>query len=103
MTTTAAVEKAAAKPADKVEKRRALGRGLDSLLPGPRVVVPPVSRPAGPFDPAQHSQPGAAGPALHAETIEIQAVAEEERASDSGAAPETGIPPGWRRFGMTTR
>jgi len=25
-----------------VEKRRALGRGLDSLLPGPRVVPPPV-------------------------------------------------------------
>ena len=25
---------------DKVEKRRALGRGLESLLPGPRVVRP---------------------------------------------------------------
>ena len=28
------------KKEDKVEKRRALGRGLASLLPGPRVVVP---------------------------------------------------------------
>ena len=34
--------------AEKVEKRRALGRGLDSLLPGPRVVAavpPPVPAP----------------------------------------------------------
>lgn len=42
MTTSAAVEKAAGQVAekdkDKVEKRRALGRGLESLLPGPRVV-----------------------------------------------------------------
>ncbi len=36
MATTAAVEK----KDEKVEKRRALGRGLESLLPGPRVVVP---------------------------------------------------------------
>src|ERR1700724_1668055 len=35
MTTTAMTEKAVEKA---VEKRRALGRGLDSLLPGPRVV-----------------------------------------------------------------
>ena len=32
---------------EKVEKRRALGRGLDSLLPGPRVVVNPPARDAG--------------------------------------------------------
>ncbi len=33
------------KKEEKVEKRRALGRGLESLLPGPRVVVaPPESR-----------------------------------------------------------
>jgi ParB family chromosome partitioning protein len=36
MATTAAVEK----KDEKVEKRRALGRGLESLLPGPRVVIP---------------------------------------------------------------
>jgi ParB family transcriptional regulator, chromosome partitioning protein len=38
---TTAAEKAAvpAKKEEKVEKRRALGRGLESLLPGPRVVV----------------------------------------------------------------
>src|SRR5271166_2153664 len=34
MNNTVAVEK------EKVEKRRALGRGLESLLPGPRVVQP---------------------------------------------------------------
>src|ERR1700741_242645 len=31
------------KDKEKVEKRRALGRGLESLLPGPRVVKPPVT------------------------------------------------------------
>ena len=48
MTTTAA-EKVAGhsvvgKKDEKVEKRRALGRGLESLLPGPRVVVSPELR-----------------------------------------------------------
>ncbi len=49
MTTTnvAAVEKTAAKSTEKAgeklaEKRRALGRGLESLLPGPRVVPAPM-------------------------------------------------------------
>src|SRR5271154_7606581 len=41
--TTSAAENLAGNPAlakkeEKVEKRRALGRGLESLLPGPRVV-----------------------------------------------------------------
>jgi ParB family transcriptional regulator, chromosome partitioning protein len=43
MTTSAAENLAGAvveKKEEKVEKRRALGRGLESLLPGPRVVVP---------------------------------------------------------------
>ena len=47
MTTSAAVEKVAGQVAekdkDKVEKRRALGRGLESLLPGPRVVSSSVA------------------------------------------------------------
>src|SRR5579864_9750360 len=46
------------KDRDKVEKRRALGRGLESLLPGPRVVAP-AERPAE-LRPA--GQPGAAVP-----------------------------------------
>ena len=42
MTNTAAAEKVAGRAGDKdkVEKRRALGRGLESLLPGPRVLTP---------------------------------------------------------------
>jgi ParB family chromosome partitioning protein len=53
MTTSAAENRAAGRAADKekVEKRRALGRGLESLLPGPRVVhgtaVRPTTSPAG--------------------------------------------------------
>ncbi len=42
---TVAAEKAEKKD-EKVEKRRALGRGLESLLPGPRVVRPSVEPPA---------------------------------------------------------
>jgi len=44
MTNTATVEKAG-EPKEKVEKRRALGRGLESLLPGPRPVLatPPIA------------------------------------------------------------
>ncbi|MFZ0417569.1 MAG: hypothetical protein WAM04_05660, partial [Candidatus Sulfotelmatobacter sp.] len=40
MTTTVAAEK----KDEKVEKRKALGRGLASLLPGPRVVVSTEAR-----------------------------------------------------------
>src|SRR5436305_8167253 len=40
MTTTAAENRVGER--DKMEKRRALGSGLASLLPGPRVVVPGV-------------------------------------------------------------
>jgi ParB family chromosome partitioning protein len=49
MATTAA-ERAghpAEKEKEKVEKRRALGRGLESLLPGPRVVAPTTQQNAG--------------------------------------------------------
>jgi len=35
------------KDKEKVEKRRALGRGLESLLPGPRVVTAPAPKPVG--------------------------------------------------------
>ncbi len=49
MTTGSAAEKLAGRPVsekkdEKVEKRRALGRGLGALLPGPRVVSSPESR-----------------------------------------------------------
>jgi ParB family chromosome partitioning protein len=42
--TTNVVEKVADKKDEKLEKRKALGRGLASLLPGPRVVTPSVAR-----------------------------------------------------------
>ena len=46
MTSSAAEHKAGDK--EKIEKRRALGRGLESLLPGPRVVAGrPTTSPAG--------------------------------------------------------
>jgi ParB family transcriptional regulator, chromosome partitioning protein len=38
----------AAENKEKVEKRRALGRGLESLLPGPRVVAGTAARPVAP-------------------------------------------------------
>jgi ParB family chromosome partitioning protein len=41
--TTAAAGNVADKDKEKLEKRRALGRGLASLLPGPRVVPPPAA------------------------------------------------------------
>jgi ParB family chromosome partitioning protein len=54
MTTT--VTSNSVKDKDKVEKRRALGRGLESRFPGPRVV-----RPAAPADSAGGGSGGAAG------------------------------------------
>jgi ParB family transcriptional regulator, chromosome partitioning protein len=43
MTNPAVVDKAVAEKKDeKADKRKALGRGLASLLPGPRVVTPPA-------------------------------------------------------------
>ena len=64
MTTTAAVEKSTGHPGEnkeKNEKRRALGRGLESLLPGPRAVAamtPAAPAPAS-SDSTLHGAPGA--------------------------------------------
>ena len=73
MTTSAAANVAGHldKDKEKVEKRRALGRGLESLLPGPRVVggVAAASHTPAPHTPAQHG-------------IEIRAVVEETVASE---------------------
>src|SRR6476646_6709602 len=56
MTNTAADGTVRVAEKEKVEKRRALGRGLESLLPGPRVVggagVRPAGTPVGPRVPA---------------------------------------------------
>jgi ParB family chromosome partitioning protein len=60
MTNSVAAENLVGREKEKVEKRRALGRGLESLLPGPRAIAP-VTRQA----------------ASTAEPITIQAVVEE--------------------------
>ncbi len=101
MTTTgAAAEKVVVKPAEKMEKRRALGRGLESLLPGPRVVstehrVPSsevadaVRRPAAASAAAAEPPVGESGVAgksqVPFETVEIHAVAEGEIEASAGA------------------
>ena len=66
MTTSNAAADAAAKTGTEkaheklAEKRRALGRGLESLLPGPRVVtVPPARPPAAPTLPQSTRKDGA--------------------------------------------
>ena len=46
MTTTAAEKTVHSGEKERPEKRRALGRGLESLLPGPRVVAGTATRPA---------------------------------------------------------
>jgi len=72
MTTTAAADK------EKVEKRRALGRGLESLLPGPRAVTGAPGDAAGQSGPAGRQQ----GPPPHS----VQA------RNDSGLASEHALP-----------
>jgi ParB family transcriptional regulator, chromosome partitioning protein len=78
MTTSAAENRAGGRVPDKekVEKRRALGRGLESLLPGPRVVhgtaVRPTTSPAGDAGAGAPAPHPAAGEALAGT---IQAVA----------------------------
>jgi ParB family chromosome partitioning protein len=47
MTTTVAAGHPGEKEKEKTEKRRALGRGLESLLPGPRIVTGGAASPAG--------------------------------------------------------
>jgi ParB family transcriptional regulator, chromosome partitioning protein len=85
-TTNAAVDKAAEKTsAGKIneklaEKRRALGRGLESLLPGPRVVVAaPV--PAGSQFSVLGSQDGGASPALDPSALAASALSPTSSAS----------------------
>lgn len=58
------MNKAVAEPAKAPEKRRALGRGLESLLPGPRVVRAPEPK----------------------EVVELQGVVEETASSSSSAS-----------------
>jgi ParB family transcriptional regulator, chromosome partitioning protein len=75
--TTSAAENLAGQNKEKVEKRRALGRGLESLLPGPRVV------------PGAPAQSGGAPP-LRAGTHSVRndkAPANDSAAHHDGAGP----------------
>src|SRR6266496_480925 len=99
MTTSVAANTAGrAGDKDKVEKRRALGRGLESLLPGPRVVAGTATVPAQSGG-AAGKQPGPLvrndkatvgdKPAPLAGTMHVvaeNAVAEDVRSEDSSTA-----------------
>jgi ParB family chromosome partitioning protein len=95
--TTSAAETTAGRVADKekVEKRRALGRGLESLLPGPRVVGGTAARPVVPPSAGDAgSRAGAAAahgsappnPSLHNSALHNSAL------HDPAAAAPVGVP-----------
>src|SRR5690349_10711416 len=89
MTTSSAAENLAGQKG-KVEKRRALGRGLESLLPGPRPVVP------GGGAPGQGA--GAAGkqqvPPLRVAPGRNDNALSTSSASVTSTAPPSTVPPG---------
>jgi len=95
--TTSAAETTVGRVADKekVEKRRALGRGLESLLPGPRVVGGTAARPVVPPSAGDAgSRAGAAAahgsappnPSLHNSALHNSAL------HDPAAAAPVGVP-----------
>jgi len=100
MTNTAAVEKVAGVVGDKdkMEKRRALGRGLESLLPGPRVVSPSVVAPVRDGGGASGQQvPHGLSPlrndkALSGEALAGDVLAAAERAELGSGQPGTAVP-----------
>lgn len=93
MTTSAAENLAGAGGAaekEKVEKRRALGRGLESLLPGPRVVRPVV--PPAPGSGAPAGDGGAAGDTQV--PPRLAPVRNDSPQSGGDVVPAAGIRPG---------
>lgn len=76
MANTAVVEK----KDEKLEKRKALGRGLASLLPGPRVVAPPSPAPQIPPEPQTASSVLSQEPPAQGlgDTIFIQSAASDQ-------------------------
>src|SRR5258706_7401949 len=84
MMTTAAEKVAvpAVKKEEKVEKRRALGRGLESLLPGPRVVAAAAPHlPSPPF--AKEEKDGAPGDGEGAGETKVPRFARDDSPGDS--------------------
>jgi ParB family transcriptional regulator, chromosome partitioning protein len=95
--TTAAKATGSTAEKEKVEKRRALGRGLESLLPGPRVVVqsPPFAKNAkdgGPSDVSEQQVPPAHS--VNSRNDKVEGTAEHNPAWDEvSAAPHAGAEP----------
>ena len=85
MTTSAAENLAVEKKEEKVEKRRALGRGLESLLPGPRVVAPGSAG-----GPVQGSEDGGEQQIPHFVRND-KALSAELRAAEEMEARRTGV------------
>src|ERR1700720_1468559 len=84
---TVAAEKAEKKD-EKVEKRRALGRGLESLLPGPRVVRPSVEPPAtggAKAEPAPRPHIPESG-RIHGAESSVPRFARDDKGDDKGIA-----------------
>jgi ParB family chromosome partitioning protein len=95
MTTATAQNLAATenKKDEKTEKRRALGRGLESLLPGPRVVTPSVAASPAPREaiaPAEIARTGAAAEELKSPTPQAASLSDHSGSisiSAEAAAP----------------
>jgi ParB family chromosome partitioning protein len=98
--TTSAAEKLAGsvveKKEEKVEKRRALGRGLESLLPGPRVVGSPAHLPSPPFakdakdgPPADAGSSGGAGEQQVPHFVRNDKALSDHTASDHNASDDS--------------
>ena len=88
-TTGNLAEQATDKDKDKMDKRRALGRGLASLLPGPRVVpqAPPAAVPAASGHHA--AAPAGSTPASSQPSVTVPAHAAELR---SAGQPVAAVP-----------
>lgn len=95
-TTGNLAEQAADKDKEKMDKRRALGRGLASLLPGPRVVqataaVPVASGHAAPPAVA-NSASSQASVAVQANPAELRSAGQPVAAAATSAIPMTAVP-----------
>jgi ParB family transcriptional regulator, chromosome partitioning protein len=88
-TTGNLAEQATDKDKEKIDKRRALGRGLASLLPGPRVVPQAPVAPVPAVGGHHAADPGGANPASSHSSAAVQAHAAELR---SAGQPMAAVP-----------
>jgi len=95
MTTATAGNVGGSKEKEKAGMRRALGRGLASLLPGPRMVSPAAPAPQKPPAPPSVS-PAVAAPHSPLAGGTAVSVADTSAASGSVAQPEVALDPGTR-------